>query len=145
MRNLESLLQGFARRSLARWWLGARPDGRDSHMTRIIAAKVGYPTAAPDPFARNGFVGLDRSQAAHVLAVAGTTSLAYGRPVPREGDRKEAAEALRDLGEGASFFSNGVWQGESHGWRPLTSATFDCGVIGYDDRNAFIFWVEEED
>jgi hypothetical protein len=28
---------------------------------------------------------------------------------------------------------------------PTTSATFDCGVIGFDRENAFIFWVEEED
>ncbi len=27
----------------------------------------------------------------------------------------------------------------------LTSATFDCGLIGFDRDRAFIFWVEEED
>ena len=145
MEKLESLLKNYARGKWARWWLGERPDGRDSHMARIIAGKVDYPTAAEDPFANNGIVVLDRMQAAHVLAVAGTTGLAYGRPVLREARRKEAAEALRDLGEGASFFSNGLWRDGHRSWWPLSSATFDCGVIGYDDRNAFIFWVEEED
>lgn len=48
--------------------------------------------------------------------------------------------------EGAIFLSNGLWGLESQcSWHPLTSATFDCGVIGYDANNAFIFWVEEED
>jgi hypothetical protein len=84
-------------------------------------------------------------QAAHVLAVAGTTGLAYGRPVLREERRKEAAEALRDLGDTASFVSNGYWSSGSRGWWPLSSSTFDCGLIGFDDRNAFIFWAEEED
>jgi len=89
---------------------------------------------------------LNRADAARVLATAGTTSLAYDKPSPRSGALIEAKSALADLADGASFFSNGHWEeGVSRSWNPLTPATFDCGVIGFDDEHAFIFWVEEED
>ena len=46
----------------------------------------------------------------------------------------------------AAFYSNGMWDPElPMSWSPMTSATFDCGLIGHDSENAFIFWVEEED
>ena len=89
---------------------------------------------------------MNRAEAAHALAVAGTTSLAYGQPVPRSDALLDAERALAQLGEHARFFSNARWhEPSSIGWMPLTTATFECGVIGYDDRHAFIFWVEEED
>ncbi|HEX4694977.1 hypothetical protein [Sphingomonas sp.] len=115
-------------------------------MAKTIAGQVGLPTAAQDPFANGGMVRLERSEAAHVLAVAGATSLAYGQPLPSPGALKEAKSALADLEGDAIFLSNGHWQaGSSQGWNPVTAATFDCGVIGFDDERAFIFWVEEED
>lgn len=99
-----------------------------------------------DPFAADGMVALDRAGAAHVLGVAGTTSLAYGRATPSVGFVRDAQAALAELAGDATFLSNGHWaEGDSIGWTPLTSATFDCGVIGFDHDNAFIFWVEEED
>ncbi len=58
----------------------------------------------------------------------------------------EAKSALNDLHEDATFLSNGHWQeGGSRSWNPLTTATFDCGLIGFDGEHAFIFWIEEED
>jgi len=72
--------------------------------------------------------------------------LAYGRGPPQKWSLEEAKRALDLLAEDATFLSNGEWkEGASNGWTPLTSATFDCGVIGFDDEHAFIFWVEEED
>jgi hypothetical protein len=85
-------------------------------------------------------------EAAHVLAVAATTRLAYGISSPRPSAVRDASEALQDLGNEAVFMSNGKWSmSESPSWTPLTSAIIDCGVIGYDAESAFIFWVEEED
>lgn len=144
MEALERLLRRFAGRSHARWWIGERPDVRESRIARAIAATIAYPTAKADPFAA-GLVRLDRRQAAHVLAVAGTTSLAYGEGSPRRSDVKDSALALDALREDAVFLGNGLWDGPSRSWNPLTSATFDAGLIGYDSRHAFIFWVEEED
>jgi hypothetical protein len=89
MQALENLLKNYARRKWARWWLGERPEGRYSHMARIIAGKVDYPMATEDPFANKGMVALDRMQAAHVLAVAGTTaSLMAGRCCGKSAGRK---------------------------------------------------------
>lgn len=58
----------------------------------------------------------------------------------------EAANALNDIDGDATFLSNGMWEkGGSQSWNPLTTATFDCGLIGFDGERAFIFWAEEED
>jgi hypothetical protein len=35
--------------------------------------------------------------------------------------------------------------GMASGWRPLTGATFDSGVIFEGDHEVLIFWVEDED
>ena len=145
MEALERLLSAFAKRRSARWWIGKRPDVREGQVARAIAGILSYPTSADDPFA-GGMVRLGKRQAAQVLAVAGTTSLAYeDRPV-RQAYVRDAALALNELGKDAVFLSNGLWDRRSPlSWTPLTSATFDCGLIAYDAENAFIFWVEEED
>ncbi|PSJ36266.1 hypothetical protein [Allosphingosinicella deserti] len=146
MRTLEALLRSYADGADARWWIGKRPDVRDSQLARAIAGLVGYPTARSDPFENDGIIRLDRAQAAHVLAVAGTTSLAYDPPSPSEASLAEAKAALKDFAGSATFLGNGHWNpGSPLGYSPLSAATFDCGVIGYDADNAFIFWVEEED
>ncbi|WP_034159699.1 hypothetical protein [Sphingomonas sp. ERG5] len=146
MQTLEKLLSRFAKGTDARWWIGKRPDARDGQLAKIIAGQVGLPTSTDDPFARDGMVRLDRANAARVLAVAGTTSLAYTETSPRSGALMEAKSALNDLHEDATFLSNGHWQeGGSRSWNPLTTATFDCGLIGFDGEHAFIFWIEEED
>jgi hypothetical protein len=143
---LESLLRTFGRRGSARWWLGKAPQGRKGQLPRLIAAKVGYPTAAEDPFEGHGLIRLNDGQAAHVLAVAGTVGLAYRFRAPRPTWLNEAKQALRDLGEDHSFFSNGLWEADgARSFTSLTSATFDCGLIGFDAEYAFIFWTEDED
>lgn len=146
MQILESLLIKFAKRKNARWWTGKRPDVREGQLAKAIARQVGLPTSAEDPFVHGSMVHLNRSEAAHVLAVAGTTSLAYGRDWPSKEQTKEARKALNDLAEDANFLTNGRWEiFASYSWSPFTCATFDCGIIGFDRENAFIFWVEEED
>jgi hypothetical protein len=145
MQTLESLFRRFARRSNARWWAGKRPDVREGQLAKAVARQVDLPTSSEDPFVGERLVRLDRNAAAHVLAVAGTTSLAHGRLSPSAGFVRETKEALTDLSDDATFLSNGYWIGNAFSWNSMTSATFDCGVIGFDRENAFIFWVEEED
>lgn len=142
MQRLTTLLERYAQQSEARWWSGPRAGQTASD----VAARVGYPTATHDLFAADGLLRLDRARAAHVLAVAGTTSLAHSDCTPDPGEVAACAEALRDLAEDAIFLSNGTWHpGAPIEWTSLTSATFDCGLIGYDRDKAFIFWIEEED
>jgi hypothetical protein len=146
MEDLEKLFRRYARRKAARWWVGERPVGRDGAPGRSIASRLGYPTGDLDPFATDRMVRLTRDQAAHVLAVAGTLSLVMDTYAPGQGRLEEARAALAGLKADATFLSNGYWglNGDT-GWIPLTKATFDSGVIGYDAARAFIFWVEEED
>jgi hypothetical protein len=108
MQALESLLQAFAKRTHARWWIGKRPDVREGQLAKAVAGKVGYPTSRIDPFANRGMVPLNWQQAAHVLAVAGATSLVYGKCSPPEGRAKDAAMALKDFMGNAIFLSNGL-------------------------------------
>ena len=145
MQALEALFHGYAKQSLARWWVGARPVVRDVQVAKAIARQVGLPKSADDPFANSGMILLDWAGAVHVLAVAGTTSLAQDRWSPSAGAVTDAKATLSNLNGNATFISNGRWNVEEPWWSPITSATFDCGVIGFDDQSAFIFWVEEED
>jgi len=146
MQTLETLFRKFARRSHARWWIGKRPEVRKGQLAKAIAEQVGLPTSLDDPLAGDRMIFLDRAHAARVLALAGTTSLAYGERSPSTRSFQDAKEALNDLAPDATFLSNGQWSADAPlGWNPITSATFDCGVIGFDHENAFIFWVEEED
>ena len=146
MDQLKLLLMRFARARNARWWAGNRPAVPDGQIERTLAVHIGYPTSLPDPLSNGGMVSLDRGQAAHVLAVAATTSLAYGNADPSNAQVAESYEALGDLHADATFRSNGLWAPDGpRSWNALTDATFDCGVMGWDSENAFIFWVEEED
>ena len=146
MQKLELLLKRYAQHPhrVARWWIGERPTATEDVVWREIAGRVGYPTSSPDYFA-GGLKPLSSRQAAHVLAVAGTTSLPYENRAPSAAEVDHAAQALNELGARFMFLSNGSWEPEQAMWTPLTTATFDCGLIGYDDEKAFIFWVEEED
>lgn len=145
MRKLDALLLRYADARAARWWVGARPAVPEARAWMEIAGQVGYPTASPEYFSQ-GLCRLDVLQAAHILAVAGTTSLAYDCCAPSKSEVDRAAQALLEFAPEPTLFSNGLWRpGASNSWSPLTTATFDCGLIGYDDDQAFIFWVEEED
>jgi hypothetical protein len=146
MSRLKQLLARFAKRKAAWWWMGPTPDVRTGKIARSIAAQLGYPSGDCDPFSNDGMTSLDKRQAAYVLALAGTRGLAYYTKPPSKGVVDEALDALNDLSGDAVFLSNGVWgPGGSRAWNPLSSATFDCGVIGYDGTDAFIFWVEDYD
>lgn len=147
METLEKLLNRFARRKAAQWWAGPRPEGRVRQIPALIAAQVGYPTSDADLSTTDRLLHLTREQAARVLALAGTISLAYGNYSPRTSYVKDALEALGDLTDDATFISNGTWKADTGAtWTTrLTNATFECGVMGYDATHAFIFWVEEED
>jgi hypothetical protein len=128
----------------SRHWAGPRPLCRDSQLLRAITAHVGYPEDLSVEV-RQALKQIDRGDAAHVMAIAAFAGIAYGRPKASAGQIAECRSALRDMDETAVFWTNGDWTNDNLSWRPLSKATFDCGVIGYDDRHAFIFWVEEED
>ncbi|WP_169798305.1 hypothetical protein [Sphingomonas soli] len=114
-------------------------------MARLIAAKLDYPTSRDDPFVPGGIKAVSLSDAAYVLAVAATTSLAH-HSAPKPHAVSEAKQALAELRDRPVWLANGWMPGQTNTWwMPLTGATFDCGIIGWDAQNAFIFWAEEVD
>ncbi|MDG2530341.1 hypothetical protein [Caulobacter endophyticus] len=148
MDRLNQLLARFERQrdagSVLRW-AGPRPDGRGSKLSRLLVEKIGYREAAGDWEPEE----ISRDEAAGQLAFLAIESLAYGAyGPPRAGLKDLALEALGDLGPEARFYVNG-WLPKpgqkGMGWTGLSTATFDAGVLGFDDRNAFVFWIEEED
>lgn len=138
MEALATLFRTFARRSNAIWWIGARPEGRDGQLGRLIVAKADLPNATGDPLTKESFVRLDRGQAAQVLARIGTMGLAYPRGRLRQRWIDDAAQALGSLDEEAVFLTDS-------GSTRLTAFTFESGVLGYDTSTAFIFWAVDED
>jgi hypothetical protein len=142
---LSALLRRFGRRPGSRHWVGPRPT--TTPVALRISEKVGYPTSGT--FDPSSLIEIDRKKAAELLALFSRVSLAYG-PFPysvREGLREMSSEALKDLKAGSRFYTNGVGLGgaASRAWSPLSNATFEGGVIGFDSENAFIYWIEEED
>lgn len=148
MDELSSLFARYEKSCNARFWIGDCPQIAHELVASAIASKIGYPTSPQNPFADNSMKSLDRGDAAILLAKVGTTSLAYemGLRFVRSSEINLARKALETLDRRAWFYTNGTWLSEqSGGWTPLSQATFDCGVIGWDRTNAFVFWVEEED
>jgi hypothetical protein len=70
-----------------------------------------------------------------------------GRKVARESYRKDAEAALKEFGDSTVFLTN--FQDLSPSARAfstkLSDATFDAGLIAYDDHIGLIFWAEDED
>ena len=99
---------------------------------------------------RSALKGIERDAAAETLAFAAVEGIAYG---PGRAPQAELAAGalvtLQDMQSDASFFSNEDWPnyfrsgGFSFGC--ISDATFDAGVVGFDSRVAFIFWMEDED
>lgn len=149
MENLEQILKRYGKRAGSRYWFGKRPDVRDNQLVSEILLQIGYPTSR-NQFDIGQLITPNWQSAANILGFAATRSLAYDLArAPSEGTVKEALTALRDLDSTAVFRANGAWRAwndqDLKSWVPVSSATFDAGLLGYDQTNAFIFWVEEED
>lgn len=148
MTQLQPFLRQIAKRSRGALWSGETPSSRQSQIPAEVASKLGYPTS--------GFpIGdilqeVPLEEAASVMAYIARGSLAY--PTHESGSAgtvKNAMDALREMKSDARFFTNGDWGNprfeNSKGWTPLSTATFDAGVLGIDSETAFIVWTEDED
>src|SRR5688500_59317 len=103
-----------------------------------------------------GWRSVDSRTARQILVHVLGEDLAYGVAIMA---RKEA-EALADrwlslTSQPRAFFTNGTWAdpplhtapGTTAGpsWDPITSSTFDAGVIAIDADRSVIFWVQVQD
>ena len=146
MEELERLFRNFARDHRFRWWIGDRPPCGDAEVVAAIAIQIGLPESRCDPEVLSRLRPLSFADAAWVLARAGTTSLAYDQDGPAAWIVRQCEKGLAALDRNETFLTNGSWADQKDlQWNPLTDATFDCGVIGWNKQNAFVFWVEEED
>ena len=79
--------------------------------------------------------------------------LAFNSPLNDVEDCKQIAQEFVGLfnRKNSLFLSNGMLyaplkvNGVSSSWEPLTSATFDGGVVGFDGSLIAYFWFEDED
>lgn len=146
MENLRRYFELHAKNRYAKFWLGPKPDVRDGQMVSAILSKIGYPTTQYS-FDVDLLTKTSWSDAARALGFAATRSLVWDlRLTLADNSIQEALAALKSLDGTAQFFRNGNWGAVGMCWSyPVSSATFDAGLLGYDKQNAFIFWVEEED
>lgn len=93
---------------------------------------------------------LNREQAVEHLTTVIAYSLAYGREscVPDSVATALVDRFLSGMPAGAAFRTNGDFNGKnSHltSWAPLSSWTFDTGLIAVSDSLVRLCWVLEED
>jgi hypothetical protein len=134
-----------------RAWHGDVSDIRLAKQPVLLARKLGY--QPPDD---HEFHPISTQKAAQILAYLCRESLAYGRPryLRQEANAIEKM-LLEELGPSAMFWSSNTGEhlsefGDDEDTSytsdvPLSSATFEFGVIGTNQSRGFIFWVEDED
>ena len=91
---------------------------------------------------------LTRADAVSVLTRVLHRDLAYSAPImPNELASHLAARALSFFDDSASFFTNrSLAEGQSTGsWEPVSSATFDTGVIAVGQAYVAVIWCMDED
>lgn len=134
-----------------RCWLGDVGGVEEPERSVAIARKVGYA-----PQSEADFFPITRRTAARVMAYVQEQSLAYGERRYSEGRAADMLAILEELGPRAAFWSNSrhsdfepaspaFTPDNARMWIAITEATFDTGVIAFNDTTGFIFWAEDED
>lgn len=127
----------------------SRAETQDELLREVVASALG---AALEPEqALDGVLDLrlDRVCAHAAIERGLRRTLAYnGRWVKRRSASRVADAFVACFSSDATFFTNGsLWleNPRNGGWSPLTSATFDTGIVGVDGAGAGILWVMDED
>lgn len=110
--------------------------------------------AGPDDARAGDLDEIDTAQAHQLLVSVLHRDLAYDSEiVPHQRARELAAALLATIAADARWWTNGdiglitrpVRSGPSGSWHPLTTATFDTGVIGIGIDHILIAWFMDED
>jgi len=93
------------------------------------------------------WTSLDSRQALTVATRVLFADFAHDAPVmPVALAARLARTFLEALGPQATFLTNGTLAlTHARGWTPLTSATFDTGLVGVSSERVGLLWVEDED
>ncbi|PDW03242.1 hypothetical protein [Candidatus Viridilinea mediisalina] len=113
-----------------------------------VAAAVGYQGLGA------GWIAVPRRIAAKLLTQIIASELAYPTEVlPREQAEALAGRFLGRFAQNARYYTNGAISGEFAvydaqgnevlGWRSLSSAPFDNGVVALDQQRVALLWAED--
>jgi len=95
---------------------------------------------------RGKWIAIDRTVAQSLLTVVLHKDLAYKMEAMTLDFASTAAKCFIDIfSKEARFFTNGTWLNDTAGWTPITNATFDAGVVAFDELQIGVLWVEDED
>lgn len=99
---------------------------------------------------------IDQESARRLVEAVLWRDMAYNSELmPRAQAQQLASQFLANFDSSARYFSNGTWHEEGNtftggsgsgiGWDPVTSATFDTGVLVIGPDRSGCLWVEDED
>ncbi len=109
---------------------------------------------SPDPA---NYRRVTKEEAEQILTRILHKDMAYNCEImPKRAAAELSASFLREFDDGAaSFYTNIDYSGEGRalgsstwagpGWKPVTQATFDAGVIAISGVQAACLWIEDED
>jgi len=104
---------------------------------------------APQPSLDDALEQIDAATARAVIASILVKTLAYDSDWVERADAEHVASIfVACFSDDADFWTNGELSRRdrsARSWSPLTSATFDTGVLAVDDEAVGILWVTDED
>lgn len=147
---LEAAVPGWRdRRGYPIVFAGFQSGGTRDQVETLIEATLGTLFAPASPIDQALDEGLDRIAARAAIARALTTTLAYSSSWVEAARAESVGDAfVACFAPEATFRTNGdllIGEIGSAAWDPLTSATFDTGVVALDSATAGILWVVDED
>lgn len=131
-----------------------RPPGTATDaLAAVLAELPARPWDAHVAFreAPDGLPEIDRDRARRGLALALHRGMAHhDERLPAERAAALAGALVDALAPDARWWTNGDLGAAGPqlvvaGWTPLTTATFDTGVLGVDDHHVLVAWVVDED
>jgi hypothetical protein len=113
----------------------------DEYLTRLQFEKLG--AAA---------IELDRASAELFLTSILHLDMAYSCQCMEIGSARETSKLfLNQFQANAKFYTNATTSGRADGlltlsaWHPITNATFDSGILAFDEEKIGLIWLEDED
>ena len=122
---------------------------------QFFSAELGHNLGLPFHAIGDSWIQIDRTEATLIVARILHRDLAYG------GEMMEAPIATvlseqfmaKSFSNTSQFFTNATWAiaGPERGrerireFQPATNSTFDTGIVGIDDKQIGMIWVQDED
>jgi len=136
--------------------LGERGQETDTNMTGVTGMLDEYISARGFRKIGKEWIEVDRDTACLALESILAKDLAYKlEAMPASEAEAIANQFVRLFSKGSRFFTNGTWHSGwqetspitavGPSWMAISDATFDGGVVAFDDKSIGMIWVEDED